>query len=141
MASTNVELVRSIWAPWQIGDFSSAPWAHPDIEYVWTDGPSPGRWTGLAGMADGWREILSAWEGLHPAAEEYRELDKERVAVFFQFRGRGKASGIDLEELHPRGVSVYYIRDGKVTRIVSYFDRDRALADLGLARQAKSPGS
>src|SRR5207244_1267535 len=62
MASTNLELVRSVHAAWNRGDYSSVEWAHPEIEFVIADGPSPGSWTGLAGMAEGTREWLSPWE-------------------------------------------------------------------------------
>jgi ketosteroid isomerase-like protein len=90
-------------------------------------------------MKEGSRSWLRAWEGLRGEAEEYRELDEGRVLVLIRFSGRGKATGLDLEEVRARGASVYHLRDGKVTRIVSYFDRDRALADLGLAPEAGSP--
>jgi len=45
--SPNVELVRSIIEAWERGDYSSAEWAHPEIEYVFADGPLDG--TGRAG--------------------------------------------------------------------------------------------
>jgi hypothetical protein len=102
MTSANLDLVRSIYAPHERGDCSSAEWAHPEIEYVITDGPSPGNWTGLAGMAEGWREVLSAWDDFRGEAEEYRELDDERVLVLTRNSGRGKTSGLELGQMAGR---------------------------------------
>jgi hypothetical protein len=83
-ASPNVDLVRSIFAAWERGDYRSATWAHPGLEYVIADGPSPGTWKGLAGMAEGARALIDAWEGYHSEVDEYRELDDERVLVRYR---------------------------------------------------------
>jgi hypothetical protein len=51
MPSANLDLVRSICEPWERGDFGSAEWVHPEIEFVAGDGLTPGRtWKGLAGL-------------------------------------------------------------------------------------------
>jgi ketosteroid isomerase-like protein len=128
--SENLDLVRSIFADWERGDWSSSAWAHPDIETVMADGPAPGRSTGVDGAAELWRNFLNAWEGYSSEAEEYRELDDERVLVLIRRRGRGKRSGIEIAS---EGTVLYHIRSGRVTRQVLYFDRQRALADLGLS--------
>ena len=138
-ASPNLDLVRSIYAAWERGDFSSAEWADPNIEFVIADGPSPGTWTGLSGLAEGHRAWLSAWEGFRSEAQEYRELDDERVLVLSQYSGRGKTSGLELGQMRAKGAGVAQIRDGKVTRLVWYTNRDRALADLGLAPGGNTP--
>jgi hypothetical protein len=39
---------------------------------------------------------------------------------------------LDLEQLAMRGANLFEIRDHKVIRLINYWDRDRALADLGL---------
>ena len=96
MSQENVDLVRSIYRPWEHGDFSSAEWAHPEIEFVIADGPTAGSWTGLAGMAQGYRDFLSAWEEFRVEAEEFRELGGGRVLVLSHFGGRGKTSGLKL---------------------------------------------
>lgn len=133
MASANVDLVRSIYAARERGDFSSNEWADPEIEFVMADGPTPGRWHGLAGLAEVMRDWMSAWHGFRGEADEYRELDDERVLVLVQMRGRGKTSGVELEQLGARAATLYQIRNGKVARVVQYLDSERALAELGLA--------
>ena len=132
MSQENVELARSIFAAWERGDYSSAEWAHPEIEFVAADGPTPGSWTGLAAMAEAWREALSAFEELRAEADEYRALDDGRVLVLMHFSGRGKTSGLEVGDIQMKGANLFHVRDGKVTRLVTYWDRERAFADLGL---------
>jgi ketosteroid isomerase-like protein len=130
--SANVDLVRSIYAAWERGDFSSADWAHPEIEFERVgEGPDAGSWKGVRGMARGWREFLGPWDDVRVEVEEFRELDAERVLLLASVSGRGKTSGLRVD--HVSGATLFHIRDGKVTRLVLYWDRENALADLGLA--------
>jgi ketosteroid isomerase-like protein len=131
--SENLDLVRSIYTAAERGDFRSAEWADPEIEYVVADGPEPGTWTGLSGMADYGRRLLAAWEAWSIEAEEFRELNGERVLVLEHHSGRGRASGLEVGQVSGRGAAVFHIQDGKVVRQVVYWDRAHALADLGLA--------
>lgn len=140
MSRENVDLVRSIFASWERGDVSSAEWAHPDIEFVTADGPAPGSSTGLAGMAEGMRYFLSAWADWRVEADQYRELDSERVLVLQHYSARGKASGLEVGQMWAKGANLFHVRNGKVTRLVCYFDRERAFADLGLSSEAELPG-
>jgi ketosteroid isomerase-like protein len=66
-------------------------------------------------------------------ADEYREVDDEHVLVLEHFTGRGRTSGLDLAEMGSSAAAVFSLRDGAVTRLVTYFDRRGALAELGLA--------
>src|SRR3989442_4216345 len=135
MTSANLDLVRSILADWERGDFSSAEWAHADVECVFADGPDPAIWTGLAGMAEGMRSWISAWSDFRVEAYEYRELDSERVLVLSHVIARGKASGLELGQMQSKSANLFHVGGGKVSRVVIYLDRDRALADLGLASE------
>jgi ketosteroid isomerase-like protein len=87
-------------------------------------------------MAKGFRDWLGAWENLRMEPQEYRVLDDERVLVLVRYIGHGRTSGLDLEQLPTTPATLFQLRDGKVVKIVSYWDRDRALADLGLTRKA-----
>jgi hypothetical protein len=138
VASANLDLVRSICAPWERGDFSSIEWADPKIEYTVVGGPTPGSWQGVAGMAEASRELLSAWDDFRIEVDEFRELDGEQVLVFWNFRGRGKTSGLDTEQIRGPGTYLFQIRGGKVVRLTYYLYRERALEDLGLSPEAAS---
>ena len=96
--SANLDLVRSIYAAWERGDFSSAEWADPEIEFASADGPDPGSWTGVAEMAKANRDFLGVWHDWRLEAEEFRELDDERVLVLTRRGGRGKISGLEVSE-------------------------------------------
>jgi ketosteroid isomerase-like protein len=136
--SANVEVVRSIYAAWGRGDFSRAEWAHPEIEYVLPDGPEPGSWMGITQMAQAFRDQLRAWEDYRVEASDFRELDDQRVLALVHFRASGKTSAVEVDQ---EGAEIFHLREGKVTRLVAYWGRDRALADLGLASEATSPGA
>src|SRR6202022_3390500 len=122
-------------AAFERGDFGSTEWAAPEIEYVIADGPSPGVWTGLAGLAEGVRDFLGAWDDFTVEVEELRELDNERVLVLVRYTGRGKKSRLEVGEMGAKGATVFHVLGGKVTRRVHYFERERALADLGLEEE------
>jgi ketosteroid isomerase-like protein len=130
--SANLDLVRSIYADWERGDFGSAPWAHPQIQFRIVGGPDPGYWTGIAGMGEGWHGFLNAWEEFRVEADEYRELDTARVLVLIHRGGRGRTSGLGVEQMGSQAADVFHIDEGYVTRLAHYWSRDRAVADLGL---------
>ena len=143
MPSANVELVRSIFVAWERGDFTSAAWADPSIEWVVADGLVTGTWTGLAGLTEGTRDALGAFEDSRIEPEDYRELDNERVLVLVRYRGRGKTSGLDLAQVRATGAWLVHVRDGRVTKFVRYWNRERAFADLGISPEGDagdSPG-
>jgi ketosteroid isomerase-like protein len=132
-ASSSLDLVRSIYADWERGDWRSVEWAHPEIEFVIADGPDPGSWTGIAAMGEAWRDRLSAWEDPRFEVDAYRDLDDERVLVLGVFHGRFKITGLETGEIPAKAANLLHVRGRKVTRIVIYNDRDRAFADVRLA--------
>jgi hypothetical protein len=129
--SANLDLVRSIYADWERGDFRSGEWADPEIEFSVVDGA-----VGMSGpgeTAQFIRDIWSVWDDYRVMEDEFRELDDERVLVLVHIAGVGRTSGVDIGRVHKGGANLFHLRNGKVTPFALYWDRDRALPDLGLA--------
>jgi hypothetical protein len=129
--SENLDLVRSIYADWERGDFTRSDWAHRDI-LLETDGFDATTSRGVAEMGVRWREWMSTWDEYRVEADELRELDGDRVLVLMHHGGSGKASGVGIERMRSPGANVFEMRERKVIKLALFWDRERALADLGL---------
>jgi ketosteroid isomerase-like protein len=133
MSSANLEFVRSIYAAWERGDWSSTDWADPEIEFVIADGPDPSSWSGVPALVNAWRGFMGAWEEYRGEPQEYSELDGERVYVLLRVSGRGRTSGLEMARM---SANLFTIRSGKVTRLAIYWDSENALADLASTPEA-----
>jgi hypothetical protein len=136
--SENLDFVRSIVADWDRGDFSSADWADPEIDFVMRGGLQQGRWKGVDEMSEAWAVMLRAWDHLRAIPDGFREVDEDRVLVYLRNEGRGKGSGIEIGEFATPGANLFTVRGGKVTKLVVYWERAEAIADLGLEDEGDS---
>ena len=62
------------------------------------------------------RGVFGAWDEHRTEADEYHELNAERVLVLCTISGRGKTSGLSMRA---EAAIIFDLRDGKVTRCVS----------------------
>jgi ketosteroid isomerase-like protein len=137
MSHENVEFVRR-----GAEAFVRRQWASmlelfaEDVE--WHDPPSlPGATVhyGRGAMKARWEELDEALPGFTIVPEAYFDAG-DRVVVFLRTKGRGRASGIEMERCIAQ---VFTVRDGLVASVVGYDDRDEALADVGLDPETAQP--
>jgi ketosteroid isomerase-like protein len=128
MSEANVEAVREIFRAWQRGDFSSVEWADPEVEFT-IPGPDPHVHRGVEAMGHAWAEWLGAWDEFAVVGLEYHDAG-DKVVVEQLFRGKGKGSGIPVNEIP--GAAVLTLRDGKVTRFEGHTSIESALASAGI---------
>ncbi len=124
--SENLEFVKSIYAAWERGDFSATEWADPEIEFTMVGDLIEGKWKGLAEMAEAWTGMLRSWVDLKAIPDEIRDLDENLVLVLLRNTGRGRASGIPVQEIAAKSANVFEVRNGKVTSLTIYWDREDA---------------
>ena len=133
MSQENVELIRRAHEVGTARGFDAvADLFDPSIECIPPkSSPTAGTFRGL----DEIRDLISEWRdqfddfGFDPE----RFIDAgNRVVVFGQQHGRGKTSGMDINESQ---VHVYTVSDGKIVRWQMFHDRREALEAAGLSEQ------
>jgi ketosteroid isomerase-like protein len=76
-----------------------------------------------------WERWEAEWERIELIPEEYIDAG-DQVVVVVRYSGRGRASGIELED---RLFEVHTLRDGKVARKRDFKTRSEALEAAGLS--------
>jgi ketosteroid isomerase-like protein len=130
MSQENVEIVRGAQAEFARGNFWVPQIFDPSVRVVWL--PVAGGETetvGIDGMARMMKNWMQSWEQVTSIVE--RTIDAgDQVVIIAEWRGRGKSSGVVTKW---RYGSVWTLRDGKVTSIISHPDPADALKAVGLA--------
>ena len=133
MSEENVELVRRAMTAFADGDLEQAakildpnaelypPAEDPDVERMYR-GPE-----GARSWLQNW---LEAWEEFEFRIDDVIEAG-DRVVLVFSQRGRGKTSGVEIEN---QLAGVATMRDGKLVRGDVYLDIEEALRVAGVRR-------
>ena len=129
MSQENVEVVRGAQAEFARGNFWVPEIFDPSVRMVWLPGWTAASETvGLDDLARVMKDWMQSWEQVTSVAE--RVIDAgDQVVVIAEWRGRGRSSGV-FSTL--RYGTVWTLRDGKVTSIITYTDPAEALKAAGL---------
>jgi len=108
---------------------------HDDSEFrsVITAG-GEGVYRGVDEIEGYMRDVQDAFEDWHSEDELYVDAGDGRVALLYRIVGRGKGSGVPVDQ--PIAI-LWTVRDGKIQRGEGYLDPEDALAALGLKERAR----
>jgi ketosteroid isomerase-like protein len=139
MSSDNVEVVRSGYDAFNERNFEAMLEIY-DPEIVWEQDEGfvePGTHYGHAGMRYVFDSILEQFDDFQVRPEEIVELDDGRVLALVRITATGNLSGIRIDT--PNG-HLFWLRDGKVTRLRLFIDPVAAREAAGLGASAPKSG-
>ena len=131
MSQENVEVVRSVYTAWNRGDRETAlGFAHPEIVIDASRRVfNPTTYVGKEGAPRLFADMEEVWEQFHTELDEVLDAD-DRVVVIGRLIGKGRASGVEVEQPI---ADVWTVRDGRIVRgELNYTDRREALEAAGL---------
>jgi ketosteroid isomerase-like protein len=101
----------------------------PAVELCeWPEAPGAQTYRGPDGLRQALGRWFEAWEWMHLDIAEIVDAG-DRVLVSLNQRARGSGSGAEVELTSH---NVYTFRDGNVTRVQLFIDREAAVAAAGL---------
>ncbi len=135
MSRENVEIARRLWGPLIAGGASgeamgvtSAEW-DPDVQYIedpnW---PGAGVYRGEAIQAR-FADYLEVFGTTEMTLEDLVDVGDQVVSIF-RTRGKSAQSGLPFEH---EWAYVWRFRNGRVVEWRAYFEKDEALAAVGLS--------
>ena len=130
MSEENVEIVRRMYEAFHGGDADRAlAYFDPEVVFDATRRPDGGIGHGHHGLNTNINRWLGAWNEWSEEIEETRDLGSNVLVISMQ-RGRGKGSGVEVEQ---RYALIYEVRGGKITRMTLYISSAEALEAAGLS--------
>ena len=133
MSDENVEIVRVYFARLSSGD-PAPELCDAEIEIRnWAESPVPGPYHGHDGVRRWWRDIHDRDMGIEIALfdlEETVEIDGDRVLTIQRATGRGRASGIQVDQ---QWGSIISVRNGKISSAHGFPSREQARKAAGLS--------
>lgn len=98
----------------------------PDVEvHSVAEVGEEGTYHGPEGYLEWTRIWLEAWDDFRVEVDEVEEIGEEDILVHATQRGRGRDSGLEVAQ---QGVYLFTVRDGLLTRLHLYPDRESAVA-------------
>jgi len=132
MSQENVEIVRAAVDAWNRGDWDAAlKDGAPSFEFDFSRSVGPRRGVySLDQMRGFFHEFVESWESNRIEADEFIEAGEHVVTPNTLYvRGR------DGIEVQARAAWVWTLREGRITRLCFYQERQEALEAVGLFEQ------
>jgi ketosteroid isomerase-like protein len=86
---------------------------------------------GHEGLGEWSRDLQEVWEYFEVELESLTQLDDGRVLALATLHGKGRGSGLELQE---KVAHISTFRDGRLLELQTYTDRTEALKPLGLSQ-------
>jgi ketosteroid isomerase-like protein len=124
------ELLRTLFADWERGDFAQGPGLFTDdLRFSATQPEGQIEARGPAGLAEFMQRFLVDWKGYRVELHELEDLGEDRWLVTATQHGAGKTSGLRLTA--PVHIAIR-MREGRIAQLEFFLQaREDALAALG----------